>query len=264
MFTKNLGIFERLLILATAILVSGVMSSQLEAVEDPAHSASVKLAWDLSWEPDIAGYRVHYGPESGVYTESVDVGYQIKADLSGLTVGATYYSAVTAYNDSGLESPFSNEISFTATAPGQEIDTDQDGLSDFFESNYGGEAGLDPLSDLDGDGLSALAEFAHGLNPTQKLSMPLFTAETLEMGEERYLCVSYFLDPQAQAFVAVRSERCIDCGVNAVWNTGETVQVSSTPSEEHPGLLKIVERSLSPMSAQPREFLRFRYEVVKP
>jgi len=44
--------------------------------------------------------------EIGMFTSSV---------VSNLVVGKTYYFVVTAYNALGLESPPSNEVSFTPT-----------------------------------------------------------------------------------------------------------------------------------------------------
>lgn len=75
-------------------------------------SQSVALAWDADAGPYVAGYIVHYGVASGVYTNSLDVGTNINATVPGLQEGATYYFAVTAYNTDGLESNPSNEISF--------------------------------------------------------------------------------------------------------------------------------------------------------
>jgi len=71
---------------------------------------------------DLAGYIVHYGSASGVYSAAEDIGIptcQAVADLTdctytvrGLTSG-TWYFAVGAYNTSGLEGGLSNEASKT-------------------------------------------------------------------------------------------------------------------------------------------------------
>jgi fibronectin type 3 domain-containing protein len=73
---------------------------------------SVTLSWNASPSPDIAGYRVHYGPASRSYTNIVEAGNVMSTTVSGLVSGATYYFAVTAYNALGLESVFSNETTF--------------------------------------------------------------------------------------------------------------------------------------------------------
>jgi hypothetical protein len=70
------------------------------------------LAWDPSSSPDVTGYRVYYGTASGVYTASVPVGASASVTLPGLSSGVTYFFAVTAISAGGLESDFSNEISY--------------------------------------------------------------------------------------------------------------------------------------------------------
>ena len=72
----------------------------------------VTLAWDANTEPDISGYKVYFGIESGNYTDSIDVGNITTATIDSLIEGMTYYFAVTAYNEAGLESDYSNEVVF--------------------------------------------------------------------------------------------------------------------------------------------------------
>ena len=79
-----------------------------------AYSAQVTLAWDPNTDPDLAGYRIHYGLLSDQYSNSVDVGNQTNYTLSNLTDGKTYYFAATAYDRVGYESDFSNEAVFNA------------------------------------------------------------------------------------------------------------------------------------------------------
>ncbi len=75
----------------------------------------------LTWDPpttnedgttltDLAGYNVYFGTSSGVYTDSVNVGDVITYELIDLTDGFTYYFAVTAYDISGNESTYSEEV----------------------------------------------------------------------------------------------------------------------------------------------------------
>ncbi len=75
--------------------------------------ASVNLAWDRNSEPDIAGYRVLLGVAPGQYTQSIDAGPAITATVSYLSIGRTYFFAVTAYNTSGFESLPSSEVSYS-------------------------------------------------------------------------------------------------------------------------------------------------------
>ncbi len=79
----------------------------------------VTLQWDANSEPDLAGYRVYYkanssGQPSGDYDTVVDAGNTTSKTIEGLEDDIVYYFAVTAYDTSGLESDFSNEIT---TAP---------------------------------------------------------------------------------------------------------------------------------------------------
>jgi len=74
-------------------------------------AAQIKLAWDPNTEPDLAGYKVYYGPASGMYGSPIDVANVTTYTLTGLTQGQTYYAAVKAYDRSNNESGYSNEVS---------------------------------------------------------------------------------------------------------------------------------------------------------
>ena len=77
-------------------------------------SSSVTTA-TLSWAPststNLAGYKVYMGTASGVFSSSLTIGNTTTYTASNLGVGHTYYFAVTAYNGSGIESSYSNEVS---------------------------------------------------------------------------------------------------------------------------------------------------------
>jgi len=79
-----------------------------------AQAQSVTLAWDPV--SGVAGYKVYQGGATRVYTNSADAGAATQETVSTLTVGKTYYFAVTAYNSSGVESDDSSEISYTVPA----------------------------------------------------------------------------------------------------------------------------------------------------
>jgi fibronectin type 3 domain-containing protein len=76
-----------------------------------AQAQSVTLAWDPV--NGVTGYKVYQGGASRAYSNSVDAGNSSQKTLSPLTAGKTYYFAVTAYNNSGVESDYSTEISYT-------------------------------------------------------------------------------------------------------------------------------------------------------
>jgi hypothetical protein len=72
------------------------------------HAGTIGLSWDSS--ANATGYRVHYGPNPGSYTNTVDVGNTTQATLNSLGDCSTWYFAVTAYNGAG-SSGFSEEVS---------------------------------------------------------------------------------------------------------------------------------------------------------
>jgi hypothetical protein len=87
--------------------------SVVEPPEEPPLPAEVNLQWDPNSETNIAGYRIHYGTASGNYIHHQDVGKQSTCTVTELIPGTTYYFAATAYNTSGLESDYSNEVMYT-------------------------------------------------------------------------------------------------------------------------------------------------------
>jgi len=97
-----------------------------------ANAAQVTIAWDKNSEPDIAGYKIHYGTNSGSYDYSVNVGNYTSCTISDLAEGTTYYFSATAYNTLNNESDFSEKIAYT---PGSEPDTPPDSTSEVIIDN---------------------------------------------------------------------------------------------------------------------------------
>ena len=62
------------------------------------------------------GYKVYVGDVPTQYTQTINVGNVTSSTVNSLTVGKTYYFAVTAYNSAG-EGPRSNEVSKTIQSP---------------------------------------------------------------------------------------------------------------------------------------------------
>ena len=77
---------------------------------------SVTLAWDANAEPDISGYIVYSGTGSRNYERSANVGNNTQYTINGLQEQQTYYFAVRAVNQDGLQSGFSGEV-FKAIRP---------------------------------------------------------------------------------------------------------------------------------------------------
>jgi hypothetical protein len=95
-----------------AILFAAFLSSSRAIAAVPS------LEWDPNPEPYVVGYNVYIGEKSRVYTRVIDVGQQTSVPLTNLNPGVTYYFAVTAYDTSRLESPFSDEVSYTPRIDG--------------------------------------------------------------------------------------------------------------------------------------------------
>ena len=56
---------------------------------------------------------MHLGLSSGNYTQTENVGSATTVRVTSLISGSTYYFVVTAYDAAGIESPYSNQVSYT-------------------------------------------------------------------------------------------------------------------------------------------------------
>jgi hypothetical protein len=80
------------------------------AVTDPGTGSALSVSWNPNAEPDLAGYVLHWGTSSGVYTHSQQYGSGTTSALvGGLALETPYYFALKARNTSGMESGFSQE-----------------------------------------------------------------------------------------------------------------------------------------------------------
>lgn len=80
-------------------------------------AGDVSLAWDASISEGVIGYRVYVGRASGNYDTFQEIPNQTTHTVTGLEPGL-YYFAVTAFNSSGDESGYSNEVFTTVPADG--------------------------------------------------------------------------------------------------------------------------------------------------
>jgi fibronectin type III domain protein len=81
------------------------------ASSSPPSSSAATLTWNPDTSTNLAGYKLYVGTASGVYSSSISLGNVTSYTVPNLLIGNTYYFAVTAYNNSGIESGFSNEVS---------------------------------------------------------------------------------------------------------------------------------------------------------
>jgi PKD repeat protein len=87
-----------------------VIALSLFGLSEASFAGQLTLAWDAV--ANATGYKVHFGQSSGTYSASVDAGNKLTQTVTGLTDGARYYFAVTAYGPPGTaESSYSNQVS---------------------------------------------------------------------------------------------------------------------------------------------------------
>ncbi|MBI5414150.1 fibronectin type III domain-containing protein [Candidatus Peregrinibacteria bacterium] len=72
----------------------------------------VNLVWKVSESSSVKGYYVYYSENSGFYIRRSDVGKTTTKTFSqtDLTKNKMYYFAITAYNEKGQESDYSDEV----------------------------------------------------------------------------------------------------------------------------------------------------------
>lgn len=119
------------------------------------YSMDVKLAWDAVNE-NISGYKVYVGQASRSYGTPITIGTQTVYTVTGLNSAQTYYFAVTAFNNTGNESAFSNEVSVTGTpVVFSKCDLNKDNATNVLDVQLQANAvskGLDGGVDLNADG----------------------------------------------------------------------------------------------------------------
>jgi hypothetical protein len=107
-FSRNQKLSVAGLILSSALM----LFSQMTALANPV----MPLTWSPSGDPSVKGYKIYYGTTSHNYTNCVDVGSVTNASIVLPAAGTTYYVAATAYDSTGAESDFSEEMVYVAPA----------------------------------------------------------------------------------------------------------------------------------------------------
>ena len=77
-------------------------------------TGNVTLTWAANAEPDLAGYKIYVGTNSGTYGfpgSPFAAGKVTSYTVAGLPKGQTYVFAISAYDNAGNESPLSAEVS---------------------------------------------------------------------------------------------------------------------------------------------------------
>ena len=113
--SADVGLYRGVTVTVTGGTQMRALAFDVEVVQ--VGTSSVTLTWDPPTENEdgtpltsLAGYRIRYGLQSGAYTTVVNIANPGLATyvLSGLAAG-TYYFAISAYNQKGIESSLSSE-----------------------------------------------------------------------------------------------------------------------------------------------------------
>jgi hypothetical protein len=87
---------------------------QSTATPSTARPTTAVLFWDAVSVPNVGGYRLYYGTAPGRYGQSfghgLNTGNVTTYEVTGLSSGTRYYFVVTAFDTTGRESGFSNEV----------------------------------------------------------------------------------------------------------------------------------------------------------
>lgn len=77
----------------------------------------VDLRWDIGDDEDLSGYNIYYGKTSGHYSRRKAVAKVNSYRIDSLNNGEAYYFAITAYDNLGRESDYSNEVGIIVNEP---------------------------------------------------------------------------------------------------------------------------------------------------
>jgi uridine phosphorylase len=74
-------------------------------------TGSASLSRAANAGPDLVGYKVYIGTQSGLYNPPITLGTIIAYTATNLALGRTYYFCISAFNSASNESPCSAEVS---------------------------------------------------------------------------------------------------------------------------------------------------------
>jgi hypothetical protein len=90
----------------------------LEGAVTLLHGQTATFSWSPSSDPTVTNYTAQWGTASGQYSASQSTGTNRSLTISNLAVGTTYYFAVAATDELGLQGPPSAEIQYTVPSTG--------------------------------------------------------------------------------------------------------------------------------------------------
>lgn len=95
-----------------SILIFCLMTLPVYAV-----GTTINFAWDPNIESDLAGYRLYQSNISGSYIEDAILDIPAGTTTASIVVAdGTYYWVLTAYDMTGNESAYSNEVTSSPDA----------------------------------------------------------------------------------------------------------------------------------------------------
>ena len=160
-FLQTVNLFKCLALTFFVMVSYCVLSSTVFA------AGSATVSWDKSEEPDIKGYKVLYGTQSGNLSDfvAIDSPDQTSYTFEGLEEGKTYYFAVIAVDLAGQESDPSEEVSKTIPVtnlpPVAQIAVDKTSGTTPLKVVFDGSKSSDPNQ---GDSLTYEWDFGDGTN----------------------------------------------------------------------------------------------------
>lgn len=119
---KSPGRVSGILALFSTLVVTAIISPAASISDPPPSPVSLELGWDPVPEPNVIGYHVYIGTATGQYDRIEDAGMEASHTVTGLVRGVTYYFAVSAFNDQGVEGQLSDELVVTIDTPPVPVD----------------------------------------------------------------------------------------------------------------------------------------------
>ena len=150
-----------------------------------AYARNVTLTWDPNSEPDLSHYVVYWGISSGDYSyNSGDIGLATEYSVEIPDDNQVYFFAVTAVDEAGLESDYSNEVS-TGEVSSATPEADAGPGQNVYE---GETVTLDGSGSIDPDGVITQWQWAQTAGTSVTLddpssAQPVFTVPSITESE---------------------------------------------------------------------------------